>query len=146
VASNEDYGKYCCAMGSRSVRRVAAKVYAAAELDGEVRDAMLRELTEALTWHQMAVPSPRPTHHLTEDEDGEVGRVVIDLAVYADGRPVFTVVDWLDGYSTIVRHPDGLPEGATSELAEERCPCCGGMPRTASGPDDDGGADAPNAK
>jgi hypothetical protein len=28
MASNEDYGKYFCALGSRSVIRVAAKVYA----------------------------------------------------------------------------------------------------------------------
>ena len=45
MASGEDYGKYFCALGSRSARRVAAKVYAAAELDAEMRIAMLKELT-----------------------------------------------------------------------------------------------------
>jgi hypothetical protein len=29
MASSEDYGKYFCTLGSRSVRGVAAKVYAA---------------------------------------------------------------------------------------------------------------------
>jgi hypothetical protein len=62
--------------------------------------------------------------------------------VYSDGR--LTVVDWMDGYATIVLHPDGLqPESGANELAEEMCPCCGGMPETASGPDDDGDLDAP---
>jgi hypothetical protein len=28
MASNEDHGKYLCALGSRSVRRVVAKAYA----------------------------------------------------------------------------------------------------------------------
>jgi hypothetical protein len=34
MASSEDYGMYFCALGSRSVRRVAAKVYAASETQG----------------------------------------------------------------------------------------------------------------
>ena len=39
MASSEDYQKYFCAVGSRSVRRVAAELSAAAGLDAEVRIA-----------------------------------------------------------------------------------------------------------
>ena len=133
MASGEDYGKYFCALGSRSVRRVAAKVYAAAELDAEMRIAMMKQLTQMVTWQQMAAIAGWPLDdHITDGTDGEEGAIEIDWAVYSDGRPVFTVVDWLDGYATIVFHPDLLqPETEdTGELAEEMCPCCGGMPCT----------------
>ena len=113
--SGEDYKKYFCALGFRSVRRVAAKVYAAADLDAELRIAMLKELE-------------------------------IDWAVYADGRAVFTVIDWMDGYATLVHHPDSLQHETedTGELAEEMCPSCGGMPSTEPGADDDGDVGAPS--
>jgi hypothetical protein len=48
MASSEDYGKYFCALGSRSIRRVAARV-SSADLYAEVRIAMLKELTQAVT-------------------------------------------------------------------------------------------------
>jgi hypothetical protein len=147
--SSEDYKKYFLALGSRSVRRVAAKVYAATGLDAEVRLAMLKELTRAVTWQQNAALVGWPLKdHTIDDQDGEESSYEIDLAVYSYGRPVFTVVDWLDGYATIVHHPNSLqPEtDDTGELAEERCPCCGGMPEPASGPDDGGDLDAPGTK
>ena len=101
MASSEDYGKYFFALGSRSVRRVTAKVYAAAELDAEVRIAMMKELTQAVTWQRMAALAGWPLNdHIADDKDGEEGAVEIDWAVYSDGRPVFTVVDWMDGYAT----------------------------------------------
>ena len=101
MASSEDYEKYFFALGSRSVRRVAAKVYAAAELDAEVRIAMLKELTQAVTWQQNAALVGWPLNdHIIDDQDGEESSYEIDLAVYSYGRPVFTVVDWLDGYAT----------------------------------------------
>ena len=149
MASGEDYRKYFCALGSRSVRRVAAKVYAAAELDAEMRIAMMKQLTQMVTWQQMAAIAGWPfDDHIADSMDGEEGAIEIDWAVYSDGRPVFTVVDWLDGYATIVHHPNSLqPEtDDTGELAEERCPCCGGMPEPASGPDDGGDLDAPGTK
>jgi hypothetical protein len=132
MASTEDYGKYFCALGSRSVRRVAAKAHAAG-LDTEVRIALTEELTQAVTWQQSAALASWPLDdHMSDEEDGEEIAVDIDLAVYSDGRPVFTVVDWFDGYATLVHHPDSLqPESDTGELAEEKCPCCGGMPETA---------------
>jgi hypothetical protein len=147
MASSEDYRKYFCALGSRSVRRVAAKVYASAELDAEVRIAMLKELTEALMCQRKAsIVGWRD--HINDDTDGEEGVIEIDLAVYSNGLPVFTVVDWLDGYATIVHHPHSLQPQTkdTGELAEELCPCCGGMPETASGSDDDGDLDARSTK
>src|SRR6478752_7696569 len=99
MASGEDYRKYFCALGSRSVRRVAAK---AAELDAEARIAMMKELTQMVTWQQMAAIAGWPfDDHITEGTDGEEGAIEIDWAVYSDGRPVFTMVDWLDGYATI---------------------------------------------
>lgn len=82
---------------------------------------------------------------ITDEKDGLVcGPPKIDWAVYSDGRPVLTVVDWLDGYATIVHHPDPLrPEiEDTGELAEEMCPGCGGMPCTEPGAEDDGDLDA----
>jgi len=109
MAIGEDYRKYFCALGSRSVRRVAAKVYAAAELDAEMRIAMMKQLTQMVTWQQMAAIAGWPLDdHTTDGTDGEEGAIEIDWAVYSDGRPVFTVVDWLDGYATIVHHPDLL--------------------------------------
>ena len=149
MASGEDYGKYFCALGSRSVRRVVAKVYAAAELNAEMRIAMMKELTQMVTWQQMAAIAGWPfDDHITEGTDGEEGAIEIDWAVYSDGRPVFTVVDWLHGYATIVHHPDLLqPETEdTEELAKEMCPCCGGMPYTEPGADDEGEGDAPDAR
>jgi hypothetical protein len=145
MASSEDYGKYLCALASRSVSHVAAKVYAASELDAEARIATLKELTLAVRWQRMAtIAGWRLSDHLTHDEDDEETAVTIDLAVYSDGRPVLTVVDWLDGYATIVHHPDSLrPEiEDTGELAEEMCPGCGGMPCTEPGAEDDGDLDA----
>lgn len=133
VCGSEDYGKYFCAMGSQSVRRVAAKVYAASELDAEARIAMLKELTQAVQWQQMATLARwRLSDHLTHEKGSQEGAVTIDWAVYSDGRPVFTVVDWLDGYATIVHHPDSLRPGTEDigELTEEMCPGCGGMPCT----------------
>jgi hypothetical protein len=66
MASSEDCGKYFCALGSRSVRRVAAKVYAASGLDAEARIAMLKEPTQAVQWQQMGYRSrlatQRPPH------------------------------------------------------------------------------------
>jgi hypothetical protein len=149
MASSEDYGKYFCALGSRSVRRVAAKVYAATELDAEVRIAMMKELTQAVTWQQMATVAGWPLNdHLTDDKDDDEGAVTIDWAVYSNGRPVLTVVDWLDGYATIVHHPDSLQTQTedAGELAEEMCPCCGGMPSAEPVVDDDGDFDAPSTK
>jgi hypothetical protein len=149
MATTEDYQKYFCALGSRSVRRVAAKLSAAVELDAEVRVAMLKELTQAVTWQQSAaVTGWRLNDRITDDTDGEEGVVEIDLAVYSNGRPVFTVVDWMDGYATIVHRPDSLQPQTedTGELAEEMCPCCGGMPSTGPGADDDGNLDAPKTK
>jgi hypothetical protein len=46
--SSEDCAKYFCALGSRSVRRVAAKVYAAADLDAKTRTAIPEEALVAL--------------------------------------------------------------------------------------------------
>jgi hypothetical protein len=145
MANSEDYGKYFCALGSRSIRRVAAKVYAASELEPQVRFAMLKELAQAVQWQQMATLAGwRLSDHLTDQKDGAF---TVGWMTYSDGRPTITVVAWLDGYATIVHHPDGLQlENDTGELAEERCPCCGGKPETASRPDDDGGHDAPSAK
>ena len=146
MATTEDYGKYFCALGSRSISRVAAKVNAASELDVEVRTAMLKELSQAVQWQQMATLACwRLSDHLTYEKDGEEGTFTVDLATYSDGQPAFTPVDWMDGYATIVHHPDGLqPEGDTGELAEERCPCCGEMPSTGSGVGDDGDLGTPN--
>jgi hypothetical protein len=150
MSTTEDYQKYFCALGSRSVRRVAAELSAASELDAEVRVAMLKELTQAVKWQQSAALAGWPLNdRITDDKDGEEGVVEIDdLAVYSDGRPVFTVVDWMDGYATIVHHPDSLQPQTedTGELAEEMCPCCGGMPSTGQGADDDGDLDAPKTK
>src|SRR5271167_310501 len=70
MATGEDYQKYFCALGSRSVRRVAAKLYAAAELDAEVRIAMLKELTQAVTWQQMAAVSGWPLDWAEENGTG----------------------------------------------------------------------------
>jgi hypothetical protein len=138
MATAEDYKKYFSALGSRSVRRVAAKLSADADLDTEVRVAMLKELTQAVKWQQNAALAGWPLNdHATDDKDGEGGRFEIDLRVYSDGQPVFTVVDWLDGYATLVHHPDGLkPDGDSGELHEELCPCCGGMPQSASDGED----------
>jgi hypothetical protein len=139
--------KYFLALASRSVRRVAAKVHAA-DLDTDVRSGLMRELTQMLTWQRDAALIGWPhndhvTHNVGEDSSFE-----IDLAVYSDGRPVFSVIDGSDGYATLVHRPDSLQDQTddTGELAEEMCPCCGGMPETASGPGDDGGFDAPNMK
>jgi hypothetical protein len=143
MGTAEDYKKYFCALGSRSVRRVAAKLSADAEIDAELRIAMLKELTQAVKWQRMAALAGWPLNdHVTDDKDGEDAVVDIDLAVYSDGQPVFTIVDWLDGYATLVHHPDGLkPEGDRGELHEELCPCCGGMPQSES----DGEAQPPTA-
>ena len=42
MATTEDYKKYFCALGCRSVRRVAAKMHAV-DLDTEVRSALMKE-------------------------------------------------------------------------------------------------------
>ena len=105
---------------------------------------MLKELTQAVTWQQMAALAGWPLNdHITDDKDGEDGVVAIDLAVYSNGQPVFTVVDWLDGYATLVHHPDGLQSDSDSgELQAALCPCCEGMPQAAG---DGGEDDAPTA-
>jgi hypothetical protein len=149
MTTTEDYQKYFCAMGSRSIRRVAAKVYAATGLDAEERGAMMMELTEALNWHRTAVVVGTAVTSELEDLDGQDDQVIeVNTAVYSDGRPVFTAVDWIDGYATIVHHPDSLQRQTEDpgELAEEICPCCGGMPSTEPGPDDDADHDAPKTK
>jgi hypothetical protein len=148
MATSEDFKKYWLALASRSVRRVAAKVHAA-DLDTEVRSALMKELTQTVTWQQNAALAGWPLNdHITDDKDGEEEAFEIDLAVYSNGRPVFNVIDWGDGYASLVHHPHSLqPETEdTGELAEEMCPRCGGMPETASGPDDGGDLGAPNAK
>jgi hypothetical protein len=79
MASSEDYGKYFCALGSRSVRRVAAKVHATSELDAEVRIAMMKELTQAVKWQRMAAVVGWPLDHaIGDEEDGE--DVVVNIA------------------------------------------------------------------
>ncbi len=82
------------------------------------------------------------------DKDADEGAVEIDLATYSNGLPVFTVGDWLDGYAALVHQPDALDVQTedTGELAEEMCPCCGGMPATELQADDDGDLDAPSTK
>ena len=144
MPSSEDHAKYFCALGSRSVRRVAAKVYAAADLDADTRIAMLEELAQAIEWQQRAALVGWPLKDYVDDgEDGDEGVVEINWAVYSDGRPVFTVVDWMDGYATIVHPPDSVKRDTEDnrELAVEMCPCCGGMPSTGLGADEDGALD-----
>lgn len=149
MATSEDYRKYLLALGSRSVRRVAAKVCAASGLDADVRSALMKELTQAMTWQRIAVLTGQSQNdRATYDTDSDEYEVEIDLATYSNGQPVFTVVDWLDGYATIVHHPDsqqtqGEDEG---ELAAEVCPCCGGMPSAGRLADDDGNLGVPNTK
>jgi hypothetical protein len=138
----EDYAKYFLALGSRSIRRIAAKVDAAT-VDAAVREALMKELTQSVKWQEMAVVSSWPLNDdFSDDADSGEQTIEIDLGTYSNGKPVFTVVDWMDGYATIVHRPDGLqPESDTGALAKEVCPCCGGMPETASGRDDDGERD-----
>src|SRR4051794_39722891 len=96
-------------MGSRSIRRVAARVYAATGLDAEERGAMLMELTKALSWHRAAVVVCTAVTTELQDLDGQDDQVIeVNTAVYSDGRAVFTAVDWTDGYATIVHPPDSL--------------------------------------
>jgi hypothetical protein len=62
-------GKYFCALGSRSVRRVAAKVYAASELDVELRIAMMKELAQAVTYQRMAAMAGWPLNeHIVDNQ------------------------------------------------------------------------------
>lgn len=70
MASSEDFGKYYCALGSRSIRRVAAHLVTTSEFDPDVRIAKLGELTEALMWQRAAaLPVRPPEDRLTEDND-----------------------------------------------------------------------------
>jgi hypothetical protein len=84
MASNEDHGKYLCALGSWSVRRVAAKVYAASELDSDERIALLKGLTRAM--QAALVGWTLVDNDRDREKNGEDLAAEIDLAVYSDGR------------------------------------------------------------
>jgi hypothetical protein len=56
--------------------------------------------------------------------DPASGVLIREQAVYSDGRPVTSTIDWGDGYATLVHCPDPKDEtgGEAKELAEEVWP------------------------
>ena len=133
MATTEDYKKYFCALGSRSVRRLTASVEAA-DLSRELRNSILVEAHSLLHWQRCIAlvdwPFERNNQHSHEgddddecDEDSEIA-LEVDFGAYADGHPVSSTVDWDDGFATIVHHPAGLSgEPDVGELSPEIWPC-----------------------
>ena len=115
MATTEDYKKYYCATGTRGVRRVAAKIQAS-DIDPELIDALMEDLVEIIQCQRTVATVGWPF-----PDDAE--EVEIDFFTYSGGRPVFTTVDWGDGYATIVNHPDGLTTSDAGELMPEQSPC-----------------------
>ena len=65
----EDVAKYYCALGSRSIRRVAAEAYNARESDPAALVAIMAELTQAVKWQQMAALASFDHHFDDEQEE-----------------------------------------------------------------------------
>lgn len=105
-----DHKKFDYALVTRDIRRLTALIHRA-EIDGATGkfiDAALEQL-EARVW-MLAFYDP----------DSEV--LIQDQAVYSDGRPVTTTVDWGNGFATLVHCPDpadGTSGSKTDELSEE---------------------------
>lgn len=59
------------------------------------------------------------------DDVKEWDSLAVDLSRYSDGRLIRTVVDWGEGYATVVHHPDPEEEPTRSnqeELQDEMWP------------------------
>jgi hypothetical protein len=54
--------------------------------------------------------------------DPATSTLIQDQDRYDDGRPVTTMIDWGQGYATLVHSPDPNDETAAEELCEERWP------------------------
>lgn len=115
MATTQDYKKFYYARGARDMRRMAAKVQSA-NADPELVAVFMRGLVELMATQRalalVAWPFP-------DDAD----EVEVDFSTYADGRPVFSTVDWDDGYATVVHHPDVLVATDPKALEPECWPC-----------------------
>ena len=115
-----DYKKYICALGSRDIRRIAAKVRRAnLENDAEIEIMRLLEQAEARLLVGIFFDGA--------DDTIEDGTSLVDgnLGTYSDGRRVTTTIDWGHGYATVVHHPDPQEQETRQdrrELEEEVWP------------------------
>ena len=102
MATTEDYKKYLCALGSRSVPRLTGKIQAA-ELSVELRKSMLDELHRPVQWQRCTALVGWPfdgderVDHKCDDhecDDNCEAETVVDFWRYSDGSPVLSTVDW----------------------------------------------------
>jgi hypothetical protein len=125
MSTAEDYVKYYCALGSRGIRRLSAEILTLG-IAPPVAARLLKELEESLTLQRAAALAGWPAEFEPTGCDDQGDAVMeIDFGVYADGQPVFTIVDWYEGFATVVHHPEspklaGRDEG---ELKPEHWPC-----------------------
>ena len=130
-----DWKKYIYALGSRDIRRIAAKVCRAnLENDAEIEIMRLLEQAEARLLVGIFFDGA--------DDTIEDGTSLVDgnLGIYSDGRRVTTKIDWGHGYATVVHDPDPQEQDTREdrrELEEEVSPCGDPEPPCLGEPEDD---------
>ena len=134
--STMDWKKYIFALGSRDIRRIAAKVRRA-NLEIEAEIEIMRLLEQAAARLLVGI------FFDGADDTVEDGTSLVDgnLGTYSDGRRVTTRIDWGHGYATIVHHPDPQEQETREdrrELEEEMWPS-GDPEPPCRGPGDDTG-------
>lgn len=107
-----DDRKFNYALVARDIRRLTALIHRV-DIDDETRamiDAALEQL-EARVWTMWMYDPARKV-------------LIKDPGVYADGRPVTTMIDWGHGFATLVHCTDPKDEtgAAAEELSEEVWP------------------------
>jgi hypothetical protein len=122
MTTAEDHKKYIYALGSRTIRRAAFKVDEA-EMDHELRAALMRDLDMATLWLKAAAFFDRLPR--VDGGDGESEADLTNWEVYSDGRLVSNQIEWHGRYSTLVHRPDpSVVDMEDGEMQPELCPCC----------------------
>jgi hypothetical protein len=134
-----DYKKYICALGSRDIRRIAAKVRRA-NLENDAEKEIMRLLEQAEARLLVGI------FFDGADDTIEDGTSLVDgnLGTYSDCRRVTTTIDWGHGYATVVHHPDPQEQETRQdrrELEEEVWPCGDPEPPCLEPEDDTGEED-----
>ncbi|OBH51289.1 hypothetical protein [Mycobacterium sp. E2479] len=136
MATAEDHKKYIYALGSRTIRRAAFRVDEA-ELDHELRAALLRDLDMATLWLKAAAFLDRLPRGAGGGENSEGD--ITDWDVYSDGRPVSNQIEWYGRYTSLVHRPDAsVDDMEDGELEPELSPCCQQYPGDNADFDEDG--------
>ena len=109
----DDHKKFAHALVARDVRRLNALIHRA-DIDGHrlaTIETALQKLQLRVTWAMLVDPISDTAIH--------------DPGFYSDGQAVTTMIDWEEGFATLVHSPNSrdVETNATAEaLSAERSP------------------------